>query len=157
MDAVTTFRLGTEDRAKLKQAIDAAIEACGGVTAAATHCRGDKSVLSRSRKHDDPMLPNIGDCISLDRASGKREILEAYAAELDCEVVPLSRRRRTLSLTRAAGLAVRESGEAMHAITEATADGVVSHTEAKLISREVVQAKDEWTKVEEGLPPILAQ
>src|SRR5689334_18299148 len=154
MDAVTTFRLGAEDRAKLKQAIDAAIEACGGVTSAAMHCRADKSVLSRSRKHDDATLPNIGDCIAIDRASGKREILEAYAAELGCEVVPVSQRHRVLSLTREAGTLAKKAGEAVDAIMEATEDGIVTPTEAKLIARPVTETKDQCTKINEGLTPI---
>lgn len=157
MDAITSFAITRDERIALKQAIDAAIEQCGGVTSAAMHCRADASVLSRSRNQEHLTLPSIGDAIAIDRASGKHDILDAMAKALGCKVVPLNERHRLLSLTREAGLAAREAGEAVSAITEAEADNVVTATEARLADRAAVAAIDRFTKIREGLTGFLVR
>lgn len=157
MDAVTRFAVTPEERAALKLAIASAIDQCGGVTAAAMHTRADKSVLSRAQNDQDALTPSLNDCLTIDRASGTHFILAAYAKALGCKVVPQKERHRMLSLTREAGLAAKEAGEAVHSITEAEADGVMSPTEAKLVDREIVEAITQFTKVHEGLIPRLVK
>lgn len=157
MDAITSFAITNEERVALKQAIDAAIEGCGGLTSAAMHCRANSSVLSQSRSQEHLTLPSIGDAIAMDRASGKHEIIDAICRVLGGRFVVGAERHRLLSLTREAGLAAREAGEAVSAITEAESDNVVTATEAKLADRAAVAAIDRFTKIREGLTGFLVR
>lgn len=136
----------------------------GGALSLAPRMGKNPTTLSHEVKGTGTAKFGLADAVIATELSGDRRILNAFAAQCDCMVLPLpvlDDQCDSTTMRNVAALA-REFGELVTMVTEASADGLISGNEmarvkggwADLVAAGQAMVSQLQAKHEQSLPPI---
>lgn len=146
--------------ARLKSAAIDAVQAAGGIEAAAALTGKGNSTVGRWHSINDADLPTLSSALQLDRvaaAQGKAPtITRALARELGLSLVAHrpSDDASPADLLAAQVAIVREGGDVQVVIAQALSDGRIDKREANAIRSEIADLIDELTKLDRKLQGV---
>lgn len=114
----------------------------GGANSLAPRMDKNPTTLSHEVKGTGTAKFGLADAVSASVLSGDRRILNAFAAECECMVLPLpvwNDQCDATTMRNVAALA-REFGELVSTVTEASADGAIS-------ANEMARVQSDWAEL----------
>lgn len=132
--------------ARIKRAVRAGVDWCGGVDGAGATAGRSRSVAGDWHNLNHAALPPLDCALALDEVAVARgaaaPILSAYAAELGYVCIALPRAGEPeCGITAALVSASAEFGDIAHAVRDATRDGRVNHAERGRIIEQIDEAQ----------------
>lgn len=140
-------KIEVSDFALLKSATRAATRAAGPIASVSRETRLDGGTLSRAGNVNETNFIPIDDAVRVDAMSGDCRIVRMMARMLGYRLVPINSPVEQPALMHDAGTMAREAGELVSEVIDASADNIITPTEAR-------RADDEAADVEHCVQSI---